>query len=70
MTPMWFELPRLIRELAADDQGQDLIEYALVTAAIGLVGTATWPLIVDAIGNTYQGVDTATQNLWEVPDPQ
>jgi Flp pilus assembly pilin Flp len=67
---MWFKLPRLIRELAADDRGQDLIEYALLTAAIGLAGAATWPLITSGIETTYEGVNTATQNLWEVPDPQ
>jgi Flp pilus assembly pilin Flp len=67
---MWFELSRLLRELAADDQGQDLIEYALLTAAIGLAAVATWSLVADGIENAYQGVDTATQDLWEVPAPQ
>ena len=58
-------LARLIRE----EEGQDLIEYALLTAGIGLTGFAVWPAITDAVGVAYGGLDTRTQNLWEVPDP-
>lgn len=59
------ELKRL---LVADD-GQDLIEYALITASIGLVGIATWPAIETAIGTAYANWDSDTQDIWEVPDP-
>ena len=52
-----------------DDDGQDVIEYALLTAAIGLAGIASWPLIETAIGNAYQQLNQQTQDLWEVPDP-
>ncbi len=52
-----------------DDDGQDVIEYALLTAAIGLAGIATWPLIEAGIGESYQRLDRQTQDLWEVPDP-
>jgi Flp pilus assembly pilin Flp len=58
-------LARLVRE----DEGQDLIEYALLTAGIGLVGIAVWPAITNAVGVAYGNLDTQTQNLWEVPDP-
>jgi Flp pilus assembly pilin Flp len=57
------------RRLWRDDDGQDVIEYALLTASIGIIGVATWPLIVAAVGNAYQLVDGQTQDLWEVPDP-
>jgi Flp pilus assembly pilin Flp len=67
---MWLELTGLLRRLAFDDRGQDLVEYALLTGAIGLGAASTWPLITDAIGTAYQGVDAATQGLWEVPDPR
>lgn len=62
---MRFLLIRLIR----DERGQDIIEYALLTAGIGVVGIAAWPAIADAIGVAYQGFDTGTQDIWEVPDP-
>jgi Flp pilus assembly pilin Flp len=55
--------------LVADDRGQDIIEYALVTAAIGLVTLATWPLIETAIGTSYEKLDKDTQELWEPPNP-
>ena len=58
-----------LRRLWRDDDGQDVIEYALLTAAIGLAGVATWPLIEVAIGAAYQRLDQQTQDLWEVPDP-
>jgi Flp pilus assembly pilin Flp len=62
-------MPMLLRRLIRDDRGQDVIEYALLTAAIGLAGVAVWPVITTAIGVNYQGLDTETQNLWEIPDP-
>ena len=45
-------LTRLIR----DEQGQDVIEYALLTAGIGLAGIAVWPAITAAIGVRVSGV--------------
>ena len=60
---------RLAVRLAVEDHGQDLVEYALLTAAIGLAGAVAWPNIVDSMGATYQGWDTGVQDLWEPPDP-
>jgi Flp pilus assembly pilin Flp len=59
----------MFKRLLSDDHGQDLIEYALLTTAIGLAGIVTWPLIVDAMGAAYAALDTQTQNIWEVPPP-
>ena len=59
----------LLRRLLCDDDGQDVIEYALLTAAIGVMGVATWPQIANGIGLAYQRLDQRTQDLWEVPDP-
>lgn len=56
---------RLLRE----DCGQDLVEYALLTAGLGLVSSATWPAIADTIGSVYQALDQNTQGLWVPPDP-
>ena len=55
--------------LLNDDRGQDIIEYVLLTAAVGVVSMATWPVIEVAIRNSYQALDTNTQNLWEPPAP-
>ncbi len=59
----------LLARLIRDDDGQDLIEYALLTAGVGLAGLAAWPAITAAIGSTYQSFDAGSQGLWEVPSP-
>jgi len=59
----------MVRLLARDERGQDLIEYALLSAAIGVAGAATWPLIEQSIGTAYRALDSNTQNLWEPPPP-
>ncbi len=60
---------RRVRQFIADDRGQDLIEYALLTAALAVAGAATWPIFEAAIGTAYRALDTNTQNLWEPPPP-
>jgi Flp pilus assembly pilin Flp len=60
----------LIFRLLYDDRGQDVIEYALLMAGIGIVGIATWPAITAGIGAAYGRLDTSTNSLWRVPDPQ
>jgi hypothetical protein len=61
-------LRRLVRGLC-DERGQDIIESVLLTAAIGLAGLATWPLIETSIRTAYQALDSDTQELWEPPSP-
>jgi hypothetical protein len=41
----------------------------LLTAAIGLAGVGTWPLIEAGIAAAYARFDQRTQDIWEVPDP-
>ena len=53
----------------SDDTGQDLIEYALLTAVIGLAGAAWWGSVTNGIGTAYQGWDNGMQALWVPPDP-
>jgi Flp pilus assembly pilin Flp len=62
-------MTRLLSRLVRDERGQDMIEYVLLTAALGFVSLATWPAIETAIRTSYQGLDTSTQNLWEPPPP-
>ncbi len=52
-----------------EDGGQDIIEYVLLTAALGLSTIAAWPLIEAAIGSSYRQLDTNTQGLWQPPNP-
>ena len=58
-----------IIEFFRSDAGQDLIEYALLSGAIGLVGVVVWQNITTGMGTAYLGWDTGTQNLWEPLNP-
>ena len=70
VAPPWSaRAARLLVRLVREDDGQDIIEYVLLTAAVGLVSLATWPLIETAIRTSYQTLDTDTQNLWQPPNP-
>ena len=46
------DIKRRLRELARGDEGQDLMEYALLVALIGLVALAA----VDEAGEQISGV--------------
>ena len=58
-----------IRRLLAEESGQDIIEYALLTAFIALVGIVTWQSIGTTIGVKYLGWDTGVQGLSCPPNP-
>jgi len=56
--------------LLLDESGQDLIEYALLTAFIGFAGVFVWTNIMALIGAKYSGWDTGVQGLGAcTPDP-
>ena len=59
----------LARRLLRDDGGQDLVEYALLTAAISFAALAAVSLILAAIGNTYNSHITGMNGLSDSPSP-
>ena len=61
-------LTRLHRLLVEDD-GQDLVEYALLTAFFGLCAVAAWASLRDALGLSYSGTTSGVQTIWEPPPP-
>ena len=50
------DLNRLFSNLLRDESGQDLIEYALVAALIGLGATATMKTLATTIGTALTGI--------------
>lgn len=62
---MRHHLQRLVR----DERGQDVIEYALLAASLGLARAAAWPAIQTAIGTAYTNIGRNAYNLWEPPAP-
>jgi Flp pilus assembly pilin Flp len=67
----WFGSPsaQLLRHLAVEADGQDLIEYALLTAFIGFAGAAAWIVMQTGLGNAYSGFNDAVWDLWAPDDP-
>jgi Flp pilus assembly pilin Flp len=59
----------LFRRFIADDDAQDLVEYALLGALIAIIGVLVWGSIVSALGDRYTDFNTNTQAVWEPPDP-
>ena len=59
----------LLRRLAIETDGQDLIEYALLTTFIGFAGAAAWNLMQTGLGLAYSSYVSAVWNMWEPPDP-
>jgi Flp pilus assembly pilin Flp len=59
----------LVRRLALETNGQDLIEYALLTTFIGFAGAAAWAAMQTGLGNVYTSYVGAIWNLWEPADP-
>lgn len=48
--------------LLRDDAGQDLIEYAMVAALVGLGALAAMKGLKNSIGNSFNGVGTSLSN--------
>lgn len=59
----------LVRRLAIETDGQDLIEYALLTTFIGFAGAAGWALMQTGLGTIYNSYVAAVWNMWNPPDP-
>jgi Flp pilus assembly pilin Flp len=55
--------------LFTDDRGQDLIEYALLTALVAVAGMLVIPSILTGMANAYTGWNTNTQAIAPVPAP-
>lgn len=58
------------RAMAADESGQDIIEYGLLGALIGIVSILIWQALVGTVSNVYSAADTGVQNASAcTPDP-
>jgi pilus assembly protein Flp/PilA len=51
-------LKRLFSDILRDESGQDLIEYALVAALVGLGATASMKTLATTIGTALTGIGT------------
>jgi Flp pilus assembly pilin Flp len=57
-------------EFMRDDTGEDIVEYALLGALIGIAAILTWQQIATTVGTVYGNADGAQQALSAcTPDP-
>jgi Flp pilus assembly pilin Flp len=58
-----------IARFLADEDAQDVAEYALLGLFIGIVGVLVWANILNLMGARYTEYNSNVQGLWEPPDP-
>lgn len=56
-------MTRLARQLVSDDDGQDLIEYALLAAFISIVAVAAITNIGTQVNNWYSSYDAQIKTI-------
>ena len=60
----------MFKRLIWEDAGQDIVEYALLGALIGIAAILTWQQIAASVGVVYGEADVAQQSLSAcTPDP-
>jgi len=57
------------RRFLADERGQDLIEYGLLAAIIGIAGALVLPLIGPKMAGALQLWGGNIYNAWQPPNP-
>jgi pilus assembly protein Flp/PilA len=55
-------MTQLLKNLMTEESGQDLIEYALVAALVGLGAVASMQGLANSIATAFNGVGTALSN--------
>ena len=58
-----------LQRLRHDETGQDVVEYALLTAFLGLCALTAWTSLRNALGANYTSTEAGVQSLWEPPPP-
>jgi Flp pilus assembly pilin Flp len=59
----------IVKRLFASTDGQDLIEYALLTGIIAVGGALVFPTVRDKMGAAYQAWLSGAQDIWEPAPP-
>jgi Flp pilus assembly pilin Flp len=65
-----FDFRVVLRRLLTDESGQDVIEYGLLGAIIGIASVVTWQLLRTAVNDVYVTADSDVQTVSAcTPDP-
>ena len=64
------DLVALLRQGITDDSGQDVVEYALLGAIVGIASVLTWQLVATTVHDVYIAADADVQGVSAcTPDP-
>jgi pilus assembly protein Flp/PilA len=55
-------MKQLLKKLLVEESGQDLIEYALIAALVGLGAVAALKGLSNNVGKTFNGVGNSLTN--------
>ena len=58
-----------LRRVVVEEEGQDLVEYALLAALVALASAAAILAVQTRMQTTYVSWNTATQTCWQMPAP-
>jgi Flp pilus assembly pilin Flp len=64
-----FKKSGIFRRFLADERGQDLVEYGMLAAIIGIAGYLVLPLIGPKMAAAFQSWGVNTYNAWQPADP-
>ena len=53
----------LLKRFLADESGQDLVEYGLLGALVGIAAILVWQQLVTTVGTTYTSADGQVQQM-------
>jgi len=56
-------LRKVLYQMLCDDSGQDVVEYALLGAIVGIASIVTWQLLVTTVGQVYSTADSDVQGI-------
>jgi len=59
----------LIVRWVREDEGQDLIEYALLAVTVALGAVTALNFLLNAMGTSYNQSMTNVGGQWQTPDP-
>jgi Flp pilus assembly pilin Flp len=60
---------RCLGDLVTQEDGQDLVEHALLLAFFGVAALAAWTSISTAIGANLSATSAGLDGLWDPPPP-
>lgn len=64
------QVSAIAQRFTRDESGQDIVEYALLGALIGIASILTWQQLVGTVADVYGAADAGVQNVSGcTPDP-